>query len=178
VTDDVTTGTTHDPQGGGGPRLIFALGGEAIASADGSVTQTEYALAPGRTSIGSAADADLRLPDLAPEHASIVRDEFDEYVLEPESPELPSRVNGQPVSRHSLRTGDRVELGPWTLTYFRDEYADHGRPFGGRQGGEGAVQQEQPPRSESTPAEEPSPADLRTVTAEGASEPTSVQADR
>jgi len=31
-------------------------------------------------------------------------------------------------------------VGDWTLTFMRDEYADHGRPFGGREGGEGAVQ--------------------------------------
>jgi hypothetical protein len=166
VTDHLTTGTTHDPQGGGGPRLIFALGGEAIPTEDGTVAQTEYALSPGRTTIGSAANADLRLPDLAQEQASIVRDEFDEYVLVQESKGQPSLVNGQPVSRHPLRTGDRIELGSWTLTYFRDEYADHGRPFGGRQGGEGAVQQAQPARSESTAAQEPSPADLRTVAAD------------
>lgn len=85
MTDHLTTGTTHDPQGGGGPRLIFALGGEAIPTADGTVAQTEYALSPARTMIGSAANADLRLAGLAQEQASIVRDEFDEYVLVQES---------------------------------------------------------------------------------------------
>ncbi len=40
------------------------------------------------------------------------------------------------TERAALHTGDRIELGSWTMSYFRDEHADHGRPFGGRSGGE------------------------------------------
>lgn len=30
-----------------------------------------------------------------------------------------------------LRTGARIQMGKWCLAYFREEFADHGRPFGG-----------------------------------------------
>jgi hypothetical protein len=55
-------------------------------------------------------------------------------------------VDGVPVERKVLRTGNRVQLGGWTLVYWRAEYADHGRPFGGRIGGELGHQQPQPGR--------------------------------
>jgi hypothetical protein len=32
------------------------------------------------------------------------------------------------------------------MAYYREEFADHGRPFGGRQGGEYAFQKQQPVR--------------------------------
>jgi hypothetical protein len=37
-------------------------------------------------------------------------------------------------------------LGEWTMSFYREEYADHGRPYGGRIGGELGRQQAQPPR--------------------------------
>src|SRR5438034_11749784 len=59
--------TTHDPRGGGRPRLIFALGDTAPAHA----SQREFNLVPGVTVIGSGPDADLRLEGLAARHAEI-----------------------------------------------------------------------------------------------------------
>jgi hypothetical protein len=54
------------------------------------------------------------------------------------------------VSQKPLRTGDRIELGDWTLSYFREEFADHGIPFGGQHGGDPEpVQQEPRPRGTS-----------------------------
>jgi hypothetical protein len=41
--------TTHDPRGGGHPRLIFALGGQALAGSQ----PRELKLLPGITVIGS-----------------------------------------------------------------------------------------------------------------------------
>jgi hypothetical protein len=52
--------TTHDPRGGGCPRLIFAMGGEAPAGTE----QRQFELLRGVTVIGSGADADLRLDGL------------------------------------------------------------------------------------------------------------------
>jgi hypothetical protein len=52
--------TTHDPRGGGRPRLIFAPGDTAPQHA----SQREFDLVPGVTVIGSAPDADLRLEGL------------------------------------------------------------------------------------------------------------------
>lgn len=68
--------TTHDPRGGGRPRLIFAFGGTASQHD----SQREFDLLPGVTVIGSGPDADLRLEGLAARHAEIRRDERDEYV--------------------------------------------------------------------------------------------------
>ena len=77
--------------------------------------------------------------------AMIRRDARDEYVIEPEPDGLPIRVHGSRILRPTqLRTGARIEMGPWTMVYFRAEYADHGRPYGGRQGGEIDQQQWQP----------------------------------
>lgn len=58
----------------------------------------------------------------------------------------PVRVNGERVRQRILRTATRVEIGSWTMTFARDEYADHGRPYGGRIGGELGRQRPQPPR--------------------------------
>jgi hypothetical protein len=60
-------------------------------------------------------------------------------------------VHGAVVLREALlRTGARVDLGPNTLTYSREEYADHGRPYGGRIGGELGHQRPQPSREQLT----------------------------
>lgn len=54
------------------------------------------------------------------------------------------------MSQKPLRTGDRIELGDWTLGYFREEFADHGIPFGGQHGSDpDPVQQEPRPRGTS-----------------------------
>lgn len=141
--------TTHDPRGGGHPRLIFALGGSAPAG----TVQREFELLPGVTVIGSGADADLRLAGLREHHAEIRRDEFDEYVYVDLGTSAGSRVDGQPVGEQALHTGDRIELGTWTLSYYREEFADHGRPYGGRQGGELSIQRTQDePRPRGTSA--------------------------
>jgi hypothetical protein len=132
--------TTHDPRGGGRPRLILALGGTAPPDA----SQREFDLVPGVTVIGSGPEADLRLEGLAARHAEIRRDERDEYLYFDLGTEAPSRVDGQVVSGKPLRTGDRIELGDYTLSYFREEFADHGLPFGGRHGGNPDPVQEEP----------------------------------
>ena len=131
--------TTHDPRGGGHPRLIFALGGSAQAD----TSQREFELLPGVTVIGSAANADLRLAGLGEHHAEVRRDEFDEYIYADLGTSAGSRVDRKPVGSQALHTGDRIELGTWTLSYYREEFADHGRPYGGRQGGEFSVQRTQ-----------------------------------
>jgi hypothetical protein len=98
------------------------------------------------TTIGSAPDCDIRLPGLADRHAEVLHDEDDEFVLV--ALEGAVRVHGAPAQRALLRNATRVELGRWTLVYAREEYADHGRPYGGRVGGELGRQRSQPPRNE------------------------------
>lgn len=144
--------TTHDPEGGGRPRLVFAPG-PAPWPGD---RQRVFDLDRPVTRIGSAPDADLRLDGIAAEHAEIHRTADDELVLVQLSGVGASLLNGERVlpphladdraRRHLLRTGARLQLGRWTMSYYREEYADHGRPYGGRVGGEIGRQRPQPPR--------------------------------
>ncbi|MCI1017404.1 hypothetical protein HWD99_02070 [Microbacterium sp. C5A9] len=136
--------TTHYIPGSGRPRLIFAVG-----SGDWDRSKPrEFDLLPGRTVIGSGPDADLRLEGLEARHAEIRHNDDDEYVLYSFAP----TGGGRPNLPHSsddariLRTGSRIEIGTWRLAYYREEFADHGRPFGGRQGGEYEFQKQQPIR--------------------------------
>ncbi|WP_139979714.1 FHA domain-containing protein [Nocardioides litoris] len=92
-----------------------------------------YWISDGLT-IGSASGCDVRLDGLAPRHATVRSAPGDEYVVVLHEP---GHVHGARVGgRTVLRTGSRVELGPHVLVYHREEYADHGRPHGGRLGGE------------------------------------------
>ncbi|MDU0326540.1 MULTISPECIES: FHA domain-containing protein [Microbacterium] len=143
--------TTHYTPGSGRPRLIFAVGDSTW---DGSRPR-EFDLLPTKTTIGSGSDVDLQLPGLAPLHAEIRHEGDDEYVLYGfdqvggggAREQGPGRDRGGRI----LRTGARIELGDWRLAYFRAEFADHGRPYGGRQGGELSDQRKQPPRGGTGP---------------------------
>ena len=131
--------TTHDPAGGGGPRLFFPAADSAGARLKVFFLQPEV-------SVGDREDADLRLRGVAPHQAVIRRNAKDEYVIEPDPDGLPVRVHGaRVVGATQLRTGARIEIGNWKMVYFRAEHADHGRPYGGRQGGEIDQQKWQPP---------------------------------
>jgi hypothetical protein len=99
------------------------------------------------TTIGGGADCDIRLPGLEPLHAEIRHDEQDEFVLSRIGSSAETRVHGAAVQSAILRTGCGVDLGTWHLSFFREEYADHGRPYGGRLGGEFAQQRTQPSRT-------------------------------
>jgi hypothetical protein len=114
--------TTHYSPGSGRPRLIFVVGSE---NWNGEPPR-EFNLLPDVTTIGSGENSSLRLDGLAMVAAEIRHDEQDEYLL---------FLPGDTVGR-VLRTGARIEVGPWRMAFFREEFADHGRPFGGRQGGE------------------------------------------
>lgn len=147
------TTTTHYLPGSGRPRLIFAV---ASGTWDGKPPR-EFDLLPDVTVIGSSGSADLLLPGLDPEHARIVHDDNDEYVLyvtgkQPHDghPVLLDR----PATGRILRTGALITLGQWRLAFFREEFADHGRPFGGRVGGEFAVQRPQPERRTVAPPQQ------------------------
>jgi hypothetical protein len=146
--------TTHDPRHGGQPRLVLAVNHD-LRPENGRVV---FPLRAERTTFGSDPSCDVILKGLAPLHAAVVHDEDDELVLLDEAGAGTTRVNGLPVQRKVLRTGNRVELGAWTFAYWRAEYADHGRPFGGRIGGELGHQRPQPGRHRmATAAPEGSP---------------------
>jgi hypothetical protein len=131
-----TITTTHYLPGSGRPRLIFVQNSE---SWNGQVPR-EFELVGERITIGSGSDAMLQLVGLDNLHAEVVHTEDDEYVLVPHGV-ITGSVNGREES--ILRTGARVQLGEWALAFFREEYADHGRPFGGRNGGELSYQRPQ-----------------------------------
>jgi len=144
--------TTNDPAGGGRPRLIFAERGTRLDEGDGADRdQQEFELLPGATTIGSSPDADVRLAGLRPQHAEVRRDKADEYLYVHLDPGGRSTVDGVSVGEKRLHTGDRIELGDWVLSFARAESADHGRPYGGRQGGELSYQRtQQTPRDRGT----------------------------
>jgi len=122
--------------GSGRPRLVFTLDGRATrGSAEASGEQRAHVLDTDVTTIGSGS-ADLRLDGLADPHAEIRHDGKDDYVLVGLAEAGTSSVNGQPAGKVSLHNGDRLVLGGWTLTFQREEHADHGRYEGGRSGGE------------------------------------------
>jgi hypothetical protein len=124
--------TTHDPRGGGSPCLVFAPSPWPHA---GEAQRVEF-LTRGRTTIGSAPECDIRVDGLEPLHAVVERTAEDEYVLTHLASVGTSTVAGIPAEHSLLRTGSAIALGATRLTYFREEYADHGRPYGGRLGGE------------------------------------------
>ena len=128
--------TTHYARGGGRPRLIFV---QDAATWTGQIPR-EVALSEDVTTIGSQPGSDVQLEGLEALHAEIRHDAEDEYVLVPHGP-----VSGS-VSRTGpsvLRTGARIQMGQWCLAFFREEFADHGRPYGGRSGGELAYERPQ-----------------------------------
>ena len=130
--------TTHDPGRGGAARLVLLKQ---------AVWQGEQQLVfwlEDDTVVGSGESCSIRLPGLAERHALLTHDEDDEWVIEAVGG--PTRVHGQHVDRQVLRTGARVEVGAHVLGYFREEHADHGRPHGGRIGGELGRQLPQQPR--------------------------------
>jgi hypothetical protein len=142
--------TTHDPLHGGNPRLVMA----SSQHPGPDERRRVFRLTGEVTTIGSAADCDIRLPGLAPKQAEVHHDEWDEYVLVRTAAGGTTRVNGAETERALLRTGTGVQVGDWVLSYVREEYADHGRPYGGRIGGELGHQRPQPPQA-SRPATHP-----------------------
>ena len=128
--------TTHDPLGGGSPRLVPSLGGTLAHTDSWSDPDSALSLRPGINTIGSDENCDLSLPGLAAIHVHIVRSAADRYVLVNVSQSLQTRVHGRWVQTAELHTGARIELAHHTFSFQRAECADHGRENGGRQGGE------------------------------------------
>lgn len=134
--------TTHDPARGGNPRLSMPLGPAAQVGDRPRV----FALRDGVTTIGSGADCDIRLAGLEPLHAEVRHDDRDDFVLVRIGPVGTVRVFGGSIDTAVLRTGCGIDIGEWEFSYMREEYADHGRPYGGRIGGELGHQRPQPSR--------------------------------
>ncbi|MET0820612.1 MAG: FHA domain-containing protein [Aeromicrobium sp.] len=136
-----TVTTTHDPVGGRGhPRLYLADTSDPALDRRVGV----FALPTDGVVIGSGEGAGLVLAGVDDVQAEIVRTDDDEYVLIARSSTVLTTVGGRQLPRQTLHTGSRIQLGPWRLSYVRDEFADHGRPYGGRIGGELGRQRTQP----------------------------------
>lgn len=138
-------GTTHAGYGAGDPRLVLV--GSTAAAPDGvAPPAATFALTGERMTIGSGPDADVRIGGLDQGYGEIVHTSDDEYVLFVDgaadtSGEPNIILNGRPG--HILRTGAQVRFGDTEFVFQREEYADHGRPFAGREGGEFAHQEQQ-----------------------------------
>ncbi|WP_298748676.1 FHA domain-containing protein [uncultured Serinicoccus sp.] len=131
--------TTHDPLGRGDPRLVYYL---PPGPEQGSPRQTAYLLR-GTTTIGSDPGSDVVVPGLAPHHAEVRRNPTDdEYLVHAVDGDVSvaGAVVGEGVV---LRTGATVTCGEQRFVYVREEFADHGRPYGGREGGEFSRQRPQ-----------------------------------
>lgn len=132
--------TTHAEWGAGAPRLLLHSDG----------LRGEYALTHVSTRIGSAPESEIYLADL-PETLAIVRhNDRDEFVLTLHASGQTTANPDPDGTGHQhdivLRTGAQFRSGSYTFVFQREEFADHGRPFGGRQGGEFAEQPPQPRR--------------------------------
>ena len=133
--------TTHAAiEGAGHPRLYLSDTSDPAASRSIGV----FLLPVGGITIGSGESAGLQLAGTDELQAEIRRTDEDEYVLLARSTRVPTTVGGLHLPQHTLRTGSRIQLGTWRLSYVRDEFADHGRPYGGRIGGELGRQRPQP----------------------------------
>ncbi|MFC5678712.1 FHA domain-containing protein [Aeromicrobium endophyticum] len=136
-----TVTTTHDAVGGRGhPRLYLSDTSDPAVDRRVGV----FALPAEGVVIGSAAGSGLRLDGVDDVQAEIIRTDDDEYVLIARSSRVNTTVSGRQLPRQTLHTGSRIQLGTWRLAYVRDEFADHGRPYGGRIGGELGRQRTQP----------------------------------
>ncbi len=120
-----TSNTTRDRHSSGDPRLIASLGENMTIEdpRDSGPIPRVFHLLPGVTTIGSHSDADVLLPGLAARHAEIRRDEADEYHFVDLSNAGTNHVDGATPTGKPLRTGDRLNIGGWVMSYFRDEFA-------------------------------------------------------
>lgn len=140
--------TTHAEWGAGDPHLRVSRDDDRFV----------HHLVMDEVHIGSADGNELQLAETDPVHATIIHNERDEYVLtlhgegemnaNPRTAETGTGVGGRVDGERSeiLRTGAHFTAGPWKLVFGREEFADHGRPYGGREGGELDDQQPQPIR--------------------------------
>jgi hypothetical protein len=123
--------------GAGHPRLVPTTAGYAFAgSAAAAGVTTAFPLDAETTVIGGASRQDLHLDGLPVAYGAIVHRRGDEYVYVQLDPRYTVRLNGTAVTSAALHHGDRLTLRHHELVFQRDEFADHGRFDGGRQGGE------------------------------------------
>ncbi|SPE34149.1 hypothetical protein SBBP1_70002 [Burkholderiales bacterium] len=91
------------------PRLVLSLDG---------VVLREVTLTKDRTTIGRRSHNDIVIDNLAVsgEHAVMIANGDDTY-LEDLGSTNGTTVNGQPIKKHLLQSGDTVEIGKYRLRY-------------------------------------------------------------
>jgi hypothetical protein len=123
--------------GAGHPRLTVTSGGYASAgSAAANGAPATFPLGSDTTVLGGAVGQDVHLAGLPAAYGAIVRRPGDEYVYVQLDASHSAQLNGAAVVAAALHHGDRLTLREHELVFQRDEFADHGRFDGGRQGGE------------------------------------------
>ena len=89
-----------------------------LKGASGKVANQSHQLGE-RTVIGNAANCELRIveEDVAPQHAEICLQSNGELILRQMDKAFEIRVNGNPVERVSLASGDEIRIGScrWVL---------------------------------------------------------------
>ena len=93
----------------------------ATAENPGFDVQAVFSLRNDVTTIGNAADNDIRLPGLDPYHAELRRDERDQYVVHRLGRLGDTRVDGGPVDRAQMRCATRLQVGGWTMSFQRED---------------------------------------------------------
>lgn len=106
------TGTTTTPTGWGSghPRLLISSQGARFVSE----------LLSSETTIGGDSTCSIRLPELRPQHATIMHNENDEYVLSIHDEEPEDSGAGPRPQTEVLRAGTTFEVGPWSFLFSRD----------------------------------------------------------
>lgn len=135
------TTTTHDPLRGGAPRLVEV-------PTDGvwvSEVPVHWLNRESVTTVGSSVHSHVQLRGLKPHHAEVEHTADDDFIIH--AREGTVRVHGELVDSAALSNSARIQVGETVLAFSREEYADHGRPHGGRVGGEAGQQRSQPPRT-------------------------------
>ena len=108
-----------------------------------ATSERVFALRDDVTIIGSEPASHIRLAG-SPRTRRSSTTTRDEFVSRTGGEKDETRVNGAAGRRPLLRTGTGVTWASGSMSFFREEYADHGRPYGGRVGGELGHQRSQP----------------------------------
>lgn len=106
----------------------------------GSNTEAEYTLEKNESKIGRSMDCDIVVDNLgvSRHHCTIVKD-GDGWALVDGGSNNGTFINGQKVSRHVLKTGDKIVLGKHSLIYDGAGFAAHNgkkKAAAGSMGGE------------------------------------------
>ncbi|MDJ1371296.1 FHA domain-containing protein [Gulosibacter molinativorax] len=133
--------TTHSTYGAGDPRIVMTGIEDPLGS-------PEFHLTHEVTTIGSDPDNDIVLEGILPHHATISHTEMDDYVLDTLGDTETSTAGEESPTDDAptgvlLRHGAEFRIHGYGFSFQRSEYADHGRPYGGREGGELSRQPQQ-----------------------------------